>query len=117
VKNRATLIPILEKRFKEKPRDEWIRILEALGVPVAPVYSIDEIFADEQVLHRELQIEVPHPELGRVKQIAPAIRMSETPCVVELPPPLLGEHTDEVLKSIAGYTDAEIKTLRDKKTI
>jgi len=117
VKNRATLIPILEKRFKEKPRDEWIRILEALGVPVAPVYSIDEIFADEQVLHRGLQIEVPHPELGKVKQIAPAIRMSKTPCVVELPPPLLGEHTDEVLKSIAGYTDAEIKALRDKKTI
>ncbi|HIH89067.1 TPA: CoA transferase [Candidatus Bathyarchaeota archaeon] len=117
VKNRVALIPLLEKRFKEKPRDEWIRILEALGVPVAPVYSIDEIFADEQVLHRGLQIDVPHPELGKVKQIAPAIRMSETPCVVELPPPLLGEHTDEVLKSIAGYTDAEIKTLRDKKTI
>ena len=117
VKNRVALIPLLEKRFKEKPRDEWIRILEALGVPVAPVYSIDEIFADEQVLHRGLQIDVPHPELGKVKQIAPAIRMSETPCVVELPPPLLGEHTDEVLKSIAGYTDAEIKALRDKKTI
>jgi crotonobetainyl-CoA:carnitine CoA-transferase CaiB-like acyl-CoA transferase len=117
VKNRATLIPLLEKRFREKTRNEWIKTLEALGVPVAPVYSIDEIFADEQVRHRGMEIEVPHPELGMVKQIAPAIRMSDTPCVVESAPPLLGEHTDEVLRAIAGYTDKEIKALRDSKTI
>ncbi len=115
MKNRGTLIPLLEKRFREKPRDEWIKILEALGVPVAPVYTIDEIFADEQVRHRGMQIEIPHPELGTVKQIAPAIRMSSTPCVVESPPPLLGEHTDEVLTDIAGYADDEIKALREKK--
>ena len=117
VKNRGTLIPLLEKRFKEKTRNEWIQILEALGVPVAPVYTIDEIFADEQVRHRGMQIEMPHPELVKIKQIAPAIRMSSTPCVVEFPPPLLGEHTDEVLRSVAGYTDDEIRTLHEKKTI
>ena len=117
VKNRGTLIPLLEKRFKEKSRNEWIQILEALGVPVAPVYTIDEIFADEQVRHRGMQIEMPHPELGKIKQIAPAIRMSSTPCVVEFPPPLLGEHTDEVLRSVAGYSDDEIRTLHQKKTI
>jgi crotonobetainyl-CoA:carnitine CoA-transferase CaiB-like acyl-CoA transferase len=117
VKNRGTLIPLLEKRFRDKPRDEWIKTLEALGVPVAPIYTIDEIFADEQVRHRGMQIEVPHPELGTVKQIAPAIRMSLTPCVVESPPPLLGEHTDEVLHSIAGYADDEIKALREKQIL
>jgi formyl-CoA transferase len=117
VKNRTTLIPLLEKRFKEKTRDEWIVLLEAIGVPVAPVYTIDEIFADEQVRHRGMQIEMPHSELGMVKQIAPSIRMSETPCVVELPPPLLGEHTDEVLREIAGYSDAEIEALHEKKVI
>ena len=117
VKNRETLITLLEKRFKEKTRNEWIKTLEALGVPVAPVYTIDEIFADEQVRHRGMQIDIPHPELGTVKQIAPAIRMSDTPCVVESAPPLLGEHTDEILRAIAGYTEDEIKALRDKKTI
>jgi crotonobetainyl-CoA:carnitine CoA-transferase CaiB-like acyl-CoA transferase len=117
VKNKGTLIPILEKRFLEKPRDEWIKVLEDFGVPVAPVYTIDEIFADEQVLHRGMLIETPHTELGSVKQIAPAIKMSSTPCVVEAPPPLLGEHTDEVLKNLAGCTKDEINTLREKKVI
>jgi crotonobetainyl-CoA:carnitine CoA-transferase CaiB-like acyl-CoA transferase len=62
-------------------------------------------------------MEVPHPELGKVKQIAPAIRLSETPCVVESPPPLLGEHTDEVLRLVAGYSDEEIKDLRERKAV
>jgi crotonobetainyl-CoA:carnitine CoA-transferase CaiB-like acyl-CoA transferase len=59
VKNRDSLLLKLERRFKEKPRDEWIRILDVLGVPVAPVYTIDEIFADEQVLHRGMLIKTP----------------------------------------------------------
>ncbi len=117
VKNKGTLIPLLEERFREKPRDEWIKILEALGVPIAPVYTIDEIFADEQVRYRGLLIEMDHPELGKVKQIAPAIKMSSTPCVVESPPPLLGQHTDEVLRDIAGYDDDKIMSLRERKII
>lgn len=88
-----------------------------MGVPVAPVYTIDEIFADEQVRYRGLLVEMDHPELGKVKQIAPAVRMSSTPCVLESPPPLLGEHTEQVLKEIAGYSDDEIKRLREKGTI
>lgn len=117
VKNKATLIPLLEERFLGKTRDEWIATLEKLGVPVAPVYTIDEVFADEQVKHRGLLVEMDHPELGKVKQIAPAIKMSSTPCVVESPPPLLGQHTDEVLRDLAGYGDEEIKRLREKGAI
>jgi crotonobetainyl-CoA:carnitine CoA-transferase CaiB-like acyl-CoA transferase len=117
VKNRETLIPMLEKRFLERPRDEWIKALEALGVPVSPVYTIDEIFADEQVKHRGILVEVEHQELGKVKQIAPAIKMSDTPCIIEKPPPQLGQHTDEVLREVAGYKDTEIKSLRERKII
>jgi crotonobetainyl-CoA:carnitine CoA-transferase CaiB-like acyl-CoA transferase len=117
VKNRDTLIPLLEKRFRDRPRDDWIKELEALGVPVAPVYTIDEIFADEQVRHRGMLVEVNHPELGSVKQIAPAIKMSSTPCLIESPPPLLGQHTDEILRTLAGYGDEEIKSLRTRNII
>jgi formyl-CoA transferase len=117
VKNRDTLIPLLEKRFRERPRDDWIKDLEALGVLVAPVYTIDEIFSDQQVKHRGILVEVDHPELGKVKQIAPAIKMSKTPCLIESPPPLLGEHTDEILRTILGYGDDEIKNLRSKNII
>ncbi len=117
VQNRDSLIPLLEKRFKEKPRDEWISVLEGLGVPVAPVYTIDEIFADEQVLHRGILIEMDHPELGRIKQIAPAIRMSSTPCVVEAPPPLLSEHTNKILSELVGLNEEEIKSLRARGVV
>ena len=117
VQNRNTLIPILEARFKEKPRNEWIEILEDLGVPVAPVYTIDEIFADEQVRHREMLIEMDHPEAGKIKQIAPPIRMSETPCVVNSPPPVLGQHTLRILRELAGYSDEDIKLLRENGAI
>lgn len=117
VNNRDTLIPLLEKRFRDRPRDDWIKELEALGVPVAPVYTIDEIFADEQVRHRGMLVEINHPELGSVKQIAPAIKMSSTPCLIESPPPLLGQHTDEILRTLAGYGDEEIKSLRTRNII
>lgn len=117
VKNKATLIPLIEEKFLQRTRDEWIAALGKMGVPVAPVYTIDEIFADEQVRYRGLLVEMDHPELGKVKQIAPAVRMSSTPCVLESPPPLLGEHTEQVLKEIAGYSDDEIKRLREKGTI
>jgi crotonobetainyl-CoA:carnitine CoA-transferase CaiB-like acyl-CoA transferase len=117
VNNRDTLIPLLEKRFRDRPRDDWIKELEALGVPVSPVYTIDEIFADEQVRHRGMLVEINHPELGSVKQIAPAIKMSSTPCLIESPPPLLGQHTDEILRTLAGYGDEEIKSLRTRNII
>jgi crotonobetainyl-CoA:carnitine CoA-transferase CaiB-like acyl-CoA transferase len=62
-------------------------------------------------------VEVEHQELGKVKQIVPAIKMSDTPCIIEMPPPQLGQHTDEVLREVAGYQDAEIKSLHERKII
>ena len=114
VENRVTLIPMLEERFKTKPRDEWLIILEKLGLPVAPVYTIDEIFKDPQVKHRGIVFEMNHKEAGVIKQIAPVLKFSETPCVTNLPPPVLGEHTDEVLTTLAGYSLEEVKKLREK---
>jgi len=112
VENRDVLIPALAREFKRRTRDEWLERLRTLGFPCAPVYTIDEIFSDPHVLHRGMLVEMEHPEAGHIKQIGPALKLSETPCVVGSPPPVLGEHTEEVLKTLAGYSDEEIEALR-----
>lgn len=117
VENREGLIQALESEFKKRARDEWLKQLRGLGFPCAPVYTIDEIFSDPQVLHRGMLVEVEHPEAGLIKQIGPAVKFSGTTCVIGAPPPLLGEHTEEVLRSIAGYSDEEIEWLRQAAAI
>jgi formyl-CoA transferase/CoA:oxalate CoA-transferase len=74
VENRDALIPFLQEEFLKKPQDEWLEILRGLGFPCAPVYTIDEIFADEQVLHRGMLVEMEHPKAGKIKQIGPVIK-------------------------------------------
>jgi formyl-CoA transferase/CoA:oxalate CoA-transferase len=112
VKNRDILIPLLQSEFEKAPRDEWLKRLRAVGFPCGPIYMLDEIFSDVQVLHREMLIKMEHPVAGTIKQIGPAIKFSETPCSMTTPPPQLGEHTEEVLKTIAGFSNVEIKGLR-----
>ncbi len=112
VENRGMLIPTLQEEFKKGARDEWLEKLRVVGFPCAPVYTIDEIFSDPQVLHRGMLVEMEHPVAGAIKQIGPALKFSETPCTLNAPPPMLGEQTEEVLKSLAGYSDVEIEELR-----
>ena len=117
VKNREELIPALEREFKKRTRDEWLDMLRGVGFPCAPVYTIDEIFNDPHVLHRGMLVEMEHPEVGSIKQIGPTLKLSDTPCIIGSPPPALGEHTEEVLRSIAGYTIEEIEGLRQAGAI
>lgn len=111
VENREMLITFLQEEFLKRSRDEWLEDLRAIGFPCGPVYTVDEIFADPQVLHRGMLMEMDHPEAGRIKQIGPTIKFSRTPCTVGSSPPRLGEHTVEVLRDIAGYTDEDIEEL------
>lgn len=114
VRNRDLLVPILAEMVKEKRRDEWIALLESRGVPCGPINDIGEVFANEQVRAREVAIELPHPTAGKVKLVRNPIRMSATPATSDKAPPLLGQHTDEVLREVLGRSKEEIAALRGK---
>lgn len=114
VRNRDLLVPILAEMVKEKRRDEWIALLESRGVPCGPINDIGEVFANEQVRAREVAIELPHPTAGKVKLVRNPIQMSATPATSDKAPPLLGQHTDEVLREVLGRSEEEIAALRGK---
>ena len=101
----------LKQLFLTKTRDEWFELLIQKDVPIGKVYSLDEVFADPQVLHRKMVIEVEHPTEGKVKQVGVAIKLSDTPGKVRSLPPLLGEHTNEILIGL-GYSKQRINQLR-----
>ncbi|MCB1993979.1 MAG: CoA transferase, partial [Geminicoccaceae bacterium] len=91
----------------------------ALGVPCGPVNDLAQVFADPQVQHREMQIDMPHPltSSGTVPLLGNPIKMSATPPAYAKPPPFLGQHTDEVLRELLGLDDAELDRLRRQGVI
>jgi crotonobetainyl-CoA:carnitine CoA-transferase CaiB-like acyl-CoA transferase len=111
VRHRSTLIPLLAERMKTRARNAWIDALEAAKVPCGPINDLSEVFADPQVVHREMTVSIPHSAAGNVRLVASPIKMSATPVQYRRPPPLLGEHTDEVLAEL-GYTVEDVVALR-----
>ncbi|MGW8180954.1 MAG: CaiB/BaiF CoA transferase family protein [bacterium] len=116
VKNREILIPIIEEAFMSKPRDHWLDKLREAGFPCAPVYTMDEVFSDKQVQHRNMLVTMEHPKAGTIKQIGTPFKFSVSSTDLSLYPPELSEHTDEVLGEL-GYSESEIKALREKGII
>jgi formyl-CoA transferase len=108
---RDALQAIFRRRFAELDQADALARLEGLDLLCAPVRGLDEAVADPQVQHNEMVVEVPHPTLGRFRTIGIPIKLSETPGQVRLPPPEMGEHTDDVL-SEAKYSREEIARLR-----
>lgn len=110
------MFAFLKETFLTKTRDEWFDLLAPKDIPVGKVYSIDEVFADPQVIARKMVIEIDDTELGRIKQIGILPKLSETPGTVRSLPPLHGDHTDEILLGI-GYSRDEIANFRKGSVI
>lgn len=116
LQNRQDLIAIIEKHLSTKPAADWVKVIEDAGVPCGPIYLMSDVFSDPHVLWRKMLVEVPHPKIGKVKVTGVPTKFSETPGDVVMHPPLLGEHTREVLAWL-GYSDEEISKLRHEGAI
>jgi len=112
VEHRASLVPELERLFRSRPRTHWLDLLPRQGVPATPVNNLAEAFADPQAGHRGVAWEVQHATIGKLPLVANALQhMSHTPARPAGPPPLLGQHTREVLTSELGYTPDRLAAL------
>jgi formyl-CoA transferase len=117
VQNRAELISLLSELFLKRNNQAWFDRLTAAEVPCAPVQSIDQVFQAPQVLHRDMLMEVEHPTAGKVRMAGLPVKFSLTPASVRLPPPLLGQHNTEILKSWLGMNAEAIEELKREKII
>lgn len=117
VENREILVPIIQEKLLTKPRDVWLSKLMESGFPCAPVNAMDEVFSDPQLLHRNMLVTMDHPKIGKIKQIGAPLKFSDTPLKLELPPPMLGQHTDEVLVKLCGYSEDEVAALKKNNVV
>jgi crotonobetainyl-CoA:carnitine CoA-transferase CaiB-like acyl-CoA transferase len=112
-----SLRPFVAERLSERPRQQWIEALTAVGVPCGSVRNFDELFADPQVDAREMIAVVEHATIGPLKTLGVAVKLSDTPGLVRTAPPTLGQHTDAVLRQDLGLTSDTIAALRRQQVI
>ncbi|MFM9887896.1 MAG: CaiB/BaiF CoA transferase family protein [Burkholderiales bacterium] len=117
LKHRDALIPIVKGLVRERPSKQWIRDLEAANVPCGAINNMQEVFEDPHVQARGMRVDIPHPLSGTVPSVASPMRFSETPVTYDRPPPLLGQHTDEILRDLLGLGADEISRLREARIV
>jgi crotonobetainyl-CoA:carnitine CoA-transferase CaiB-like acyl-CoA transferase len=112
VENRAELTRLLRQVFVRRTKGEWLELLEAAGVPNGPINDVAQVFEEPQVKARAVRIDLEHSVAGKLPLVASPMRFSATPVEYRLAPPLLGEHTEDVLRGLLGKGDPEIVRLR-----
>lgn len=117
VRHRQVLIPLLDDLMRHKTRAQWIAALEAAGVPCGPINQMADVFQDPQVLARDMLVRLPHPTAGQVSVPGSALKLSGTPVAYRSAPPLLGQHTQEVLQSLTSLSADELQDLQARRVI
>jgi crotonobetainyl-CoA:carnitine CoA-transferase CaiB-like acyl-CoA transferase len=111
VRNRDSLFPIIQAKIGQRDSAHWVKALEESGIPVGPILSVEEALTNPQTVAREMVLSVNHRTLGPLTLTGIPVKLSATPGKVAEAPPVLGEHTEEVLRSL-GYSDAAIQAMR-----
>jgi crotonobetainyl-CoA:carnitine CoA-transferase CaiB-like acyl-CoA transferase len=117
VRHRGMLVPLLEAVMKKRSKADWLNALEAAKVPCGAINNFQEVFADPHVNERAMVTEWRHPLAPQLRLVSSPIKLSATPVRAELPPPLLGQHTDEVLRELLSCGDERLADLRKGKVI
>jgi len=117
VRHRDLMVSMIGERLATRRARDWLAELEPAGVPCGPINDLAQVFADPQVRHRGMEVRAPHPVAGEVRMVANPMRFSATPIRHDRAPPLLGEHTDEVLDAVLGMSAAQIASLRERGVI
>ncbi len=112
VQNRAEITDLLNAVFAKRSTKEWVKLLDDAGVANGPINTLQQVFEEPQVIARGMKIEMPHAVAGKVTLVASPMRFSGTPIKHEIPPPALGQHTDEILRKSLKKSDAEIAKLK-----
>ena len=117
VENRAELTRLLQAVFAQRSTREWVEILEAAGVPNGPINDVAQVFEEPQVQARGIKVLLDHPVAGKLPTVASPMHFSATPVEHKLAPPLLGQHTEEILRGLLHQTDAQIAKLKADGTV
>jgi formyl-CoA transferase len=117
VENRDILIPELEGRFKSRTSEEWLARLRKEGIPCGPINAIEQVFSDPQVVARDMLVRLAHPTAGEIKIVGTPFKLSRTSAQITTPPPLLGQHTEEVLREHLEMEESDIDELRNAGVI
>ena len=117
VTNRAQLVPILEALMRTRSKPDWLAALEAAKVPCGAINNLAEVFADPHIQSRDMVTHWQHPHQSDLRLVSSPIKLSATPVRRDLPPPLLGQHTDAVLRSVLDYPDAKLSELKQSRVI
>jgi CoA:oxalate CoA-transferase len=115
--NRKEMVAILEREMAKKTAAEWCAIFEKERIPYSPINNLQQICEDAHIQHRRMLVEIDQPLVGKMEICASPLKLSETPGEVYAPAPLLGQHTDEVLRDLLGYAPERIATLKAEGTV